>query len=222
VNGEVNTNCWHQLGDTEHRQRESNDYTTGNVLTAVWSDGTRFPKGHEDGGGGTTPPRLEYILLAWRLEQGAEHCLSYNAWRFTSTPPSYSNDEVLWHNDNWVFWICAKSLPGRLSSIRIPGSSVGTITRVGAGRPSSRGSTLEREAIYLLFSTVSRPALGPFQPHIQMVPMYLLLGVRRPKREADHSSPSSAQVSNSNRSSTFAICLNAAFPKLFSSGDHFY
>jgi hypothetical protein len=39
----------------------------------------------------------------------------------------------------------------------------------------------------LLFTTVSRPALGPIQPPIQWVPGALSPGVKRPGREADHS-----------------------------------
>jgi hypothetical protein len=45
-----------------------------------------------------------------------------------------------------------------------------------------------------LFTTASRPALGPTQPHIQWVPGALSLGVKRPGREANHSPPSSAEV----------------------------
>jgi hypothetical protein len=44
-----------------------------------------------------------------------------------------------------------------------------------------------------LFDAVSR-ALGPAQPPIKWVPGALSLGVKRPGREADHSSPSSAEV----------------------------
>jgi hypothetical protein len=43
---------------------------------------------------------------------------------------------------------------------------------------------------------VSRTALGPTQPPIQCVPGALSLGVKRLGREADHSSPSSAEVKN--------------------------
>jgi hypothetical protein len=43
---------------------------------------------------------------------------------------------------------------------------------------------------------VSRPALVPTHPPIQWVPGALSLGVKRPKREADHSPPSSAEVKN--------------------------
>jgi hypothetical protein len=47
-----------------------------------------------------------------------------------------------------------------------------------------------------LFTIVSRTALGPTQPPIQWIPGALSLGVKRPGREADHSSPSSAEVNN--------------------------
>jgi hypothetical protein len=46
-------------------------------------------------------------------------------------------------------------------------------------------------------SSVSRPALGPTQPPVQWVPGVLPPGVKaRPRREADHSPPSSAEVEN--------------------------
>jgi hypothetical protein len=47
-----------------------------------------------------------------------------------------------------------------------------------------------------IFTTVSRPVLGPTQPPIQRVPGALFLRVKRPGREADHSSPSNAEVKN--------------------------
>jgi hypothetical protein len=47
---------------------------------------------------------------------------------------------------------------------------------------SSHGRGL---AIFLL-ATASRPALGPIHPPIQWVPGALSLGVKRPRREADH------------------------------------
>jgi hypothetical protein len=47
-----------------------------------------------------------------------------------------------------------------------------------------------------LFTTASRLALGPNQPPIQWVPGAISLGVRRPRRESDHSPPSSAEVKN--------------------------
>jgi hypothetical protein len=47
-----------------------------------------------------------------------------------------------------------------------------------------------------LFTTASRPALGPTQPPIQWVPEALSLGVKRSGREADHSPSSGAEVKN--------------------------
>jgi hypothetical protein len=47
-----------------------------------------------------------------------------------------------------------------------------------------------------LFTTVSRTALGPTQPPIQWVPGALFMGVKRPRREAHHSCPPSAEVKN--------------------------
>jgi hypothetical protein len=47
---------------------------------------------------------------------------------------------------------------------------------------------------YLTFTTASRPAVGPTQPPIQWVPGALSLGIKQPRREADHSHPSSADV----------------------------
>jgi len=45
-----------------------------------------------------------------------------------------------------------------------------------------------------LFTTSSRPALGPTHTPIRWVPVALYLGVKRPGREADHSPPSRAKV----------------------------
>jgi hypothetical protein len=48
-----------------------------------------------------------------------------------------------------------------------------------------------------LFTTSSRPALGPTQPPVKWIPGTLSVGVKRPGRETDHSPPSSAEVKNS-------------------------
>jgi hypothetical protein len=44
------------------------------------------------------------------------------------------------------------------------------------------------------FSISSRPALGSTQPSIQWVPGALSSGIKRQGREADHSTPTSAEV----------------------------
>jgi hypothetical protein len=56
---------------------------------------------------------------------------------------------------------------------------------------------VSRQGLGIFFSTTaSRPALGPTQLPIQLVPGALSLGVKRSVREADHSSPSSVEVKN--------------------------
>jgi hypothetical protein len=52
-----------------------------------------------------------------------------------------------------------------------------------------RGSVPGKDSF--LFATVSRPSMGPTQPPSQWV-----LGAKPPGCEADHSSPSSAEVKN--------------------------
>jgi hypothetical protein len=44
-----------------------------------------------------------------------------------------------------------------------------------------------------LFTTISRPALGPTQPTTQWMPEALSLGVKWPVHKADHSPPSTAK-----------------------------
>jgi hypothetical protein len=57
---------------------------------------------------------------------------------------------------------------------------------------NDRGFETQQGQRILLFSTASRPALGP----IQWVPGTVSLGVKRPRRKADHPPPSSAEVKN--------------------------
>jgi hypothetical protein len=57
-----------------------------------------------------------------------------------------------------------------------------------AGRPGNRE---------FLFYTVSRPALGSTQQHIQWVTGIVSPGVKRLGHEADHSPPFSAEFKNS-------------------------
>jgi hypothetical protein len=46
----------------------------------------------------------------------------------------------------------------------------------------------------IIFTAMSKRALGPTQPPIQWIPGALSLGVKRPEREVDHSLPSSGEV----------------------------
>jgi hypothetical protein len=72
-------------------------------------------------------------------------------------------------------------------------SSVGIANGYVLGDRGS-GFDFRRGLGIFLFTTESRPALGLTQPPIQWVPGALSLGVKRPRREADHSPPSSAEV----------------------------
>jgi hypothetical protein len=51
-------------------------------------------------------------------------------------------------------------------------------------------------ASFFLLSTSSRPVLGPTQPPIRLVPGTLSPGAKRQGCEADHSSPTTAEVKN--------------------------
>jgi hypothetical protein len=53
-----------------------------------------------------------------------------------------------------------------------------------------------RHGTIFLFSTASRPDLGPTQPPIQLVPGATSLRINWSGREADHSFPSSVEVKN--------------------------
>jgi hypothetical protein len=56
------------------------------------------------------------------------------------------------------------------------------------------GFDSRRKLGIFLFTTGSRTALGPIQPLIQWIAGALSLGVKGPRREADHSPPSSAEM----------------------------
>jgi hypothetical protein len=62
-----------------------------------------------------------------------------------------------------------------------------TVSMTMGNEFDGRGSIRTRNKI-ILFSTASRPALGPTQPSVQRVPV-----VKRPGRESDHSSATSTE-----------------------------
>jgi len=70
-------------------------------------------------------------------------------------------------------------------------SSVSIVNRLRAGRP---GFDSRQKQKFHLFSTSSRPTLGPTQPPTQWVPRSHSLGVKRLRRETDGWHPASAEV----------------------------
>jgi hypothetical protein len=86
----------------------------------------------------------------------------------------------------------------------------------------SLGFESRQELGIFLFTTVSRPALGPAQPPIQWVPGAPSLGVKWPGREADHSPPSKAEVKNVRiYTSTPTIRLHGAVLSYINHSDNF-
>jgi hypothetical protein len=75
--------------------------------------------------------------------------------------------------------------------------------------PSWRCAQLKHRDRFTFTFSASRPALGPTQSSIQWTPESLSMGVKRPRREADHSPPSSAEVKNAwSYTSTLPIRLH--------------
>jgi len=77
-------------------------------------------------------------------------------------------------------------------------SSVTIVTRLRTGKwvPFPTGEGHGEGKVFALFTTASRPALGPTQPSMQWVPAALTPGIKRPGREADHPPPSNPGVTN--------------------------
>jgi hypothetical protein len=79
-------------------------------------------------------------------------------------------------------------------SVQSRDSLVGIATRLRARQSGFLEFDSRRCLGIFLFTTASRMVLGPIQPPIQWVPGALSLGVEQPRREANHSPPSSAEV----------------------------
>jgi hypothetical protein len=78
---------------------------------------------------------------------------------------------------------------------RSRGSSVSLETRLRTGWPGFN-SRQGQSWYFFLFATASIPTVGLTQSPIQWVLENLSRRVKRPRREADHSPPSSAEVTN--------------------------
>jgi hypothetical protein len=72
-------------------------------------------------------------------------------------------------------------------------SAVSIATGYGLDDRGGRISSLSRVKNFP-FSMLSKSALGPTQPSIQLISGALAQGVKRPGRDADHSLPTSAEV----------------------------
>jgi len=82
-------------------------------------------------------------------------------------------------------------------------SSVNVVTRLHTGRLGFDSRQKKEFVFFLFLATASRPVLGHIQPPIQQVP-----GLKQPRREADHSLPSSTEVKNTwSYTSTFPNVL---------------
>jgi hypothetical protein len=85
------------------------------------------------------------------------------------------------------------------SYYKTKGSRVSSVSTVSDYGLDDRAIGDRSPAVQRIFplTSVTRPALGPTQPPIQWVPGVLSPWVKaRPRRDADHSPPSSAEVVN--------------------------
>jgi hypothetical protein len=105
--------------------------------------------------------------------------------------------------------LCVNNAPKSLSHAqRRRDSSVSIVIRLRVGRSGFNYRQVQWWEEFFLFTTASRPALGPTQPPIQRILRPLTPGVKRPGREANHSPLPTADVKNEWRyTSTPPICL---------------
>ena len=116
VDGEVNTNCWQELSDTEHRQRESNNCTTRLVryLLLAGRMGCGFPGAGRRGctlrhlvhnifrlhGARSMVPNIAYVTTRGVLPPFPHHTVMM---RFFGTITEYSGfvPKFAWWTFNW-------------------------------------------------------------------------------------------------------------------------
>jgi hypothetical protein len=100
-----------------------------------------------------------------------------------------------------------------LQILEEPGQSSRYSDWLQAGRPRGRSSSPCRLKNFL-FSTWSRPALGPTQSPIQWVPGAHFPGVKGQRHEADHSPPASIEVKKMwsyTSTPTYAVMVQCLF-----------
>jgi hypothetical protein len=113
------------------------------------------------------------------------------------TGSSVTNLAILAQADRPLYFISGRSerISTRLGSKRLHyvlDAEIAKSVHRRVGRSRDRSSTPGR--VKNVPVSLSRPALGPTQPHIQWVPGALFRGVKRLERKTVHLLPTSAQV----------------------------
>jgi hypothetical protein len=115
--------------------------------------------------------------------------------------------QAYWGNGGTALGILDQAFDGRELSALRPGRFISRETAPGSHWIG--GWVGPRPGLGIcLFTTASRPALGPTQLPIQRVPGALSLGLKRPGREANHSPPSAKVKHACSYTSTLPIRLH--------------
>jgi hypothetical protein len=110
-----------------------------------------------------------------------------------SPPPSAEIKEFVelyLHSPNTPSWYCAKFSTG----VTLLYKTASKIIDIYILRAERSGIRFPAGVGIFLFTTASRPSLGPTQPPIQWIQWAISMMVKRQGREADHSPPFSAEV----------------------------
>jgi hypothetical protein len=139
-------------------------------------------------GGGESVPPLPHTS-AWRSAQLIKHRDNFTIFLlsnlFTPLPPHAAPSHP------FPFAVASIS---HLLPLCPPGAGIGQSVWQPPGWKT--GVQLPAGAETFLCCTASRPALGPTQPPMQLVPVALYPMIMRPRREGDHSHLSRAKVKN--------------------------